>query len=559
MKKSLAKFLEVIRSFAESYRTLNETVYAPLSARQRTVVIFFNVLLALYIATIITLSNFYTGGKDAIFLWPILFCVAYQGLKFLLRKHGAWYIHCKKERGKLSLKTFLVASSIPFIVCMANLFAHYPGGISPDNISQWIQVQSENFDNWHPAIHTMLIWLVTHIVPTYSFFIGFQITFFCMAIGYMYATLQVWGIKKRWSVFFLILAVTPLPTRNIVLHAWKDTASTILLLFLAVCTINIVLSGGKWLSKWNNVLAIAVVGALASIVRHNGFFFTLPFGILVAACYTKVTRNALFTIAASIVLVLGITKVLYPVVGVSQSKTQRYIESVGLPMTILSGVMSREPERLDDETRAFLTGIATEEQWREVFRHGNYNSVKWPFDISRFIEQIPPQKLLQMTLRTIRAVPTTSLNEVIALTKMVWHPVDWRYGIGISGADGTAYRLYSEHELDTMRPVIKTSGILYGFIDTIIKMVIPSFIFSSIGLNMLLLLLAGVFSVNRNLGAKALVLFIPSVAYNLGTMLLLSGQDYRFFHFNIVITLPLIIVLLAKNHEISPQNDSAKL
>jgi len=421
MKKSLAKFLEAIRNFAKYYAVFNEKVYAPLvdQPKQRKLAIFCNVLLSLYGATIITLSNFYTSGKDVVFFAPILFCAVYHGLKYLLHKHGAWYIHCKKERDKLSLKTFLVASSIPFIVCMANLFAHYPGEISNDTVGQWIQVQSGNFDNWHPAIHTMLIWLVTRIVPTYSFFIGFQITLFCLAIGYMYGTLQAWTIKKRWSILFLILAVVPLPTRDILLHAWKDTALTILLMFLTVYAINIVLSGGKWLSKWKNVLAIAVVGALATLVRHNGFFFTLPLGILIAACYTKITRNTLCAIAASIVLIFGITKVLYPAAGVSQPETQRYIESVGLPMTILSGVIVRAPEKLDNQTREFLSRIATEEQWRASFRHGQYNSVKWTFNTSKFVEQITPKELLKMTLRTIKRAPAISLSEVIGLTKMV--------------------------------------------------------------------------------------------------------------------------------------------
>ena len=109
--------------------------------------------------------------------------------------------------------------------------------------------------------------------------------------------------------------------------------------------------------------------------------------------------------------------------------------------------------------------------------------------------------------------------------------------------------VYSEYEIAAIQPIINLSQILYGFINIVMGLFPTSLMLTSIGLHMLLLLLTGVFSINRNLGAKALVLFIPSVAYNLGTMLLLSGPDYRFFHFNTVITLPLIVVLLARSAE----------
>jgi hypothetical protein len=63
---------------------------------------------------------------------------------------------------------------------------------------------------------------------------------------------------------------------------------------------------------------------------------------------------------------------------------------------------------------------------------------------------------------------------------------------------------------------------------------------------MFALLIFGILSFYRN-GIKALFIVVPSIAYNLGTMLLLCGNiDVRFFHFNVVITLPLVLVLLAK-------------
>ncbi len=98
-----------------------------------------------------------------------------------------------------------------------------------------------------------------------------------------------------------------------------------------------------------------------------------------------------------------------------------------------------------------------------------------------------------------------------------------------------------------MQPIKNWCQDLYNdYIRATIELLTPSRILTSIGLHMLLLLLAGVYSVNCNLGTKSLFLILPSIAYNFGTMLLLCGPDYRFFHFNAVITLPLLIALLSK-------------
>jgi hypothetical protein len=70
---------------------------------------------------------------------------------------------------------------------------------------------------------------------------------------------------------------------------------------------------------------------------------------------------------------------------------------------------------------------------------------------------------------------------------------------------------------------------------------------------MLALMLFGIVSFSRN-GASALLLVVPSAAYNLGTMLLLCGADIRFFHFNVVITLPLVLALLSKRDDHEQKN-----
>jgi len=82
-----------------------------------------------------------------------------------------------------------------------------------------------------------------------------------------------------------------------------------------------------------------------------------------------------------------------------------------------------------------------------------------------------------------------------------------------------------------------------------VQMLTPSQILQSAGLNLFTLALAGGYSLRRRRGLHTLLLILPSAAYNIGTMLMLCGGDYRFFQFNAVITIPLVLVCLGRGEE----------
>ena len=537
-----------INNLIELYRDFTERAYAPFTGIHKKGVFICNIAFSLYVTTVISMLTLSSNI-------PLLLFTIYQITKLCLIKWSDLRISCLSERCRLQKNTFIICSSIIFAVLIINLLAHYPGGISGDSLDQWNQVQTGNFNNWHPAIHTMIIWLITRIVPFYSFFICFQILCFSILSGYMAATIEAWGIKKRWVIIFMITIISTQTTRNIMLYPWKDTAFTVLVLCLSVYMVNIVLSRGLWLTKWYNTSALAVVGALASIIRHNSFFFTVPLGILLITFYTKSTRNTIIAVISSILVVLGITNILYPLANVTYPTNQTYVESVRLPMTILSGVMVNKPEALDQQTKEFLLKIVDEQEWMKTYKSGNFNSIEWYFDTTDIISEIPPGDLIMMTLRAIINAPMTSLREFIALTRMVWSPLDWR---NISVITDEGINALSDNELVFMQQIRAVGQVINSFFNAAFWLFTPSSILGSIGLHMTTLLVIGVYSINRNMGVKGLFLIIPSVMYNLGTMLLLGGPDYRFFHFNTVVTLPLIIALLASSKHNEDQSSRTK-
>lgn len=72
-------------------------------------------------------------------------------------------------------------------------------------------------------------------------------------------------------------------------------------------------------------------------------------------------------------------------------------------------------------------------------------------------------------------------------------------------------------------------------------------LFSYNGTHLLVLILSTLFVfAQKDKGWNAMTLTLPVLAYSYGTMLLLCGPTYRFFHFDSVIFVPLCLLLFSE-------------
>jgi hypothetical protein len=374
----------------------------------------------------------------------------------------------------------------------------------PDNEIQWKQVQTFIFNDWHPVALTLLIWLVTRLVNHYGFVFFVQISVFSIGVGYLIATLESWGFSKKWLLISgLVIAINPY-TWEIMMYVWKDITFTILLTYITIMLINIYFSNGAWFNKFSNIISFSITVALASMVRHNGIFFTVPLLILALVFYFRQSRRVLIAVLSTLLVVFLVKIPLYSALNV-EFPHNTYIESVGIPMIIMGDVLVKNPDALSPETKAFLNSIATDEEWRSFYSPGSFNSIKWRFfavpGFYQFnfdvIETIPVNQFIKMTLHTIKRGRHEAFHAFCDVTAIVW-------------------KLTFNRDLS-----VKTGWFI------------------------LALLLAGVLALSKK-DTTILLLVIPILMYDFGTMLLLSGPDARFFHFNVVITLPIVLVLLSK-------------
>ena len=439
-----------------------------------------------------------------------------------------------------------MVSALTFGYLLLWLMAYYPGGFSPDSLNQLEQVITGSYNNWHPVLHTwVFFWIPWQIFHHPAGITLYQILLFSLAVGYLYRVLcrrgcPMWFLIGSW--LFLILNAQ---TARIMMFPWKDSALSIAALVIFTQIIEIYETDGAWLRKWHHFLSFTALCFLATVFRHNAILLTAPiYGIMLL--FQKKERKTVLLSGLLVLLALWLLN--GPVMALSnvESPTARQEEVLGLPMTMLAEVFIHTPEKLSAKAYDFLSCLATTEEWFGYYQTGDFNSIKMnsSLPLVDLIENEGVKTVLRYTLEATLASPIPALRGFITLTQMVWNP-------------STPFGLYYNplpYCMDNSLGVIMGQSTaltqaLTCFSDTAESLFLYLFT-QNIGMIILIALFAAVTNVGRGKLSRAFMIF-PMLIYDFGTMLLLTGPDFRFFHFNFVIIIPLLYLILSgrKNNE----------
>ncbi|MDI9499033.1 MAG: hypothetical protein QM270_11200 [Bacillota bacterium] len=408
----------------------------------------------------------------------------------------------------------------------------FPGGFTFDSQSQWEQIQTHSFSNWHPFAQTLLLWLASRIVNRWFFVALLHTLTAAIALSLVFTSLARHGFPHRLLLAMEFFVLVNPAWEYTVIYLWKDSSLTVTVCLLLCCLIHILSSGGAWFRSRPRTLLFAGLLALATLLRHNAFFFTLPLLAALLIHYRRLRpARLLLPLVALILIVMRFgVYALFPV----EYPRQTVDESVGLPMTVILSVHVVDPEAVQAEVRIFLEELSGDPAILEQMRFGDYNTVK--FALAKTPSELTtPSAILSMAWRTFCARPLLGALAVWELTAFVW--------------DATAYRPYEypveivDNDFDIRpQPAVRKVGEALALPLNSIRVVLGP-LFSSIGFYLLLLVLAVAVCFER-LGQLALILPLAIFAYAFGTSLLLASWDYRFFFFIPVITMPLILLLM---------------
>lgn len=431
---------------------------------------------------------------------------------------------------------FALTAGIALMLLGSAFASCYPGGVSYDAANQWRQAQTGEFNNWHPVFHTLLIWLFTRVFNSYTFVVLVQLVFYAMALGYAAAVLHQNGVPAWLAVTVCALVTDSAPVKNALMYVWKDNAMTIgCLVLFSQCT-RLLFSRGKWLQKPLNALAFGLMLAFVTLVRHNGFLFSVPLLALVLCCYglrQKGVRVATLAFALCMLVVkgplYGALDIVYP------SNTTE--EAVGIPMMILGNARQTAPEALDAETVAFLDRLAPEKDWQTVYRRSDYNAIKFTYP-REYIKEIPITDIVSMALRTACRAPRLAFDTINEATSLVWDVSGKNEGYeSVSNSGDLPEAAYGNDKLQRIGKALSAVW------EAPLSFLPLQWLTCNIGVQLLLLLWVTLWALYRG-GVDRLLFAVPVLCYHLATMLMLCGQDARFFQYSMALSLPAIVALL---------------
>ena len=409
---------------------------------------------------------------------------------------------------------------------------------TPDTQDQWSQVQQFHFNNWHPAAHTLLIWVISRVCNRYAWVVFVQNIAMSLAIATAGWALCRTGLKRSVRDLCVFFMIANPATWTITQILWKDTAFGIAICLAIACAIRVAATGGLWLRSPWRILWFGVALAGASLMRHNGFFLTAPFVILLVPAYPREIKCTAPLAALTLALFYGVTRLLYPALQVDMHPSagfgvsQSYAEVLGVPMTMMANASVSKKEKLPPDVIAFMEAIATEAEWRQQYQVGSFNSVKFLHTRSwaAALAVTPPKTFLGLWVKTMRAEPNASLKGFLVLTSLIWRPTG---DVGLMGDiefGRPTYQTPWQHDIRFVSALSKRTGL--------------DFILWAPGFFIFLFLLFTLVSI-RDSGWRYLFLLLPPLCYDWGTMLLLNGDDLRFFFFNGLIVAPVIACILS--------------
>jgi hypothetical protein len=540
-REDLNVVLSFFSALKKKYRAFNAAFDAGITGRKKGMRIYI-FLFALYITLAAYFMNsrvFEDSVRTAKSLISSLFLVIlfYTLLKLLCVKTHNLCFRIHGEKKPLNKITVLYTAAVCFVPFFILFLINFPCKMTTDNISQWYQVQTFSFSDWHPVIHTFSMWILSRIINHYWFIIFCQTVIFSFSLGLLAATMEAWGFSRLALVGMTLFFVLNPMVKNMLMFAYKDTMFTILFVFLVIALINIYFSEGKWLFSIKNVLKISICLAFLSLVRHNGILFTAPSGVLILIFYLKNNMKVLLIIPFTAAIVFFVRFPLYSALNVSYPNNA-YMESLGVPMTILCDVVIKNPDAMPEDARNLLLDFDKKSGWIRKYELGNFSPAKPLFVESRIIDSIPKQQFFKMVLNTILADPYNSFQAFRNHSAFVWE---------ILTTENTIISAPWKRDIAReTNKIKKTFMYLSVFYDNGITSILPlGWIFSRNGWQILILIAAGMIAFYRSNG-KPLTLVVPVLFYTFSTMMLLSASDLRYFQFNSVIALPLVLTLLSR-------------
>ena len=257
------------------------------------------------------LSTLYQTG--AFFVWSASFGI-------ILLVVSAWLIlrpgsSANPANGFFGKWEWLALAAPPAAVWITYLLAFWPAVMSVDSVNQWTQLQTGNYNNWHPVFHTLTQWALTRFIESPAMVAATQIAVLSGVVGWALASMRRIGLPTG-AAWLISGAVALFPANAItVITLWKDIPYAITVLALSVIILREVDGRNSFIDKRRGWVLIVGVAALMSLYHHAGLMVSIgSLGIL----WLAKRQQAIIGVALMALIVVAVIQGgLYRAIGVS--------------------------------------------------------------------------------------------------------------------------------------------------------------------------------------------------------------------------------------------------
>jgi hypothetical protein len=246
---------------------------------------------------------------------------------------------------------------IPFTAGLVYWLVFYPGIMSFDSIYQWDQLSTFKFTNWHPAIHTILMYFLTRIWHSPAIVSLFQIIIASLIIGYGLISFQRVSKLKANILILLSFFISINPIVGIMdVTLWKDVLYSFAVLLLTIFLFNIITSEGKWIAIPLNAICLGLVLSAIWLLRFNGISVVIATMIAIALIYKNNIRYLTYSALIAVSLIIFIRWPFYNLFKVNKLDTQSFGVSFLNPV---NAYVNNDPDlqALTEEEKQYLDQI----------------------------------------------------------------------------------------------------------------------------------------------------------------------------------------------------------
>lgn len=247
-------------------------------------------------------------------------------------------------------------SAIPLLTWWAGW---YPGIMTSDSIDQLIQARDFEFTNFHPAFHSLYLWVLTPFWDSPGSVALVQALALAGLLSYAAYRLVTLGVPM-WLAVGMAWAISLVPAVGpTTVTIWKDVPFAFAMLWAFIEVLAMARDpDGFWTSRWGP-LRLGAALALVWLFRHNGSLTVVPFVVALGVANRHRLRRVgvvVGVVAASVFVVVAIGYRVLPV----QTES---IEPAAVFISDVAASYHHEPSNFSQADLQVLEAIAPLEVW----------------------------------------------------------------------------------------------------------------------------------------------------------------------------------------------------